>query len=60
MRDSRDTFAYSAEELEQIETRLDTIHRLRRKYGASCADILAYLEKAKEELDRIEFADDHM
>ena len=60
LRDSRDTFAYSAEELEQIETRLDTIHRLRRKYGASCEDILGYLERAKEELDRIEFADDHM
>ena len=60
LRDSRDTFAYSAEELEQIETRLDTIHRLRRKYGATCADILSYLESAREELDRIEFADDHM
>ena len=60
LRDSRDTFAYSAEELEQIETRLDTIHRLRRKYGASCDDILSYLENAKQELDRIEFADDHM
>ena len=24
---------------------------LRRKYGASCADILEYLEKAKQELD---------
>ena len=60
LRDSRDSFAYSAEELEQIETRLDTIHRLRRKYGATCDDILGYLEKAKEELDRIEFADDHM
>ena len=60
LRDARDTFAYSAEELEQIETRLDIIHRLRRKYGASCADILDYLERAKKELDEIEFADDHM
>ena len=60
LRDARDTFAYSAEELEQIETRLDIIHRLRRKYGASCSDILDYLERAKKELDEIEFADDHM
>jgi DNA repair protein RecN (Recombination protein N) len=36
------------------------IHRLRRKYGASCEDILAYLENAKQELDAIEFADDHL
>ena len=60
LRDARDTFAYSADELEQIETRLDIIHRLRRKYGASCSDILDYLERAKKELDEIEFADDHM
>ncbi len=60
LRDCRDTFAYSAEELEQIETRLDTIHRLRRKYGATCDDILAYLEKAQKELDQMEFADEHM
>ena len=58
--DSRDTFAYSEEELEQIESRLDVIHRLSRKYGANCDAILAYLDRAKKELDEIEFADDHM
>ena len=59
-RDVRDDLAYSADELEQIESRLDVIHKLRRKYGATCTDILAYLEKAKQELDEIEFADDHL
>ena len=59
-RDVRDDLAYSADELERIESRLDVIHKLRRKYGATCADILAYLEKAKKELDDIEFADDHI
>lgn len=57
VRDARDELAYSADELEQIESRLDVIHRLRRKYGATCADILAYLADAKQELDDIEFAD---
>ena len=52
--------SYSADELDQIESRLDVIHRLRRKYGVTCADILEYLKKAKQELDEIEFADDHM
>ena len=52
--------SYSADELERIEERLDTIHRLRRKYGATCEEILAYLERAKNELDEIEFADDRM
>ena len=59
-RDVRDDLAYSADELEQIESRLDVIHKLRRKYGTTCADILAYLEKAKQELDEIEFVDDHL
>jgi len=60
VRDARDDLAYSADELEQIESRLDTIHKLRRKYGVTCADILEYLDKAKKELDEIEFADDHL
>ena len=60
VRDARDDLSYSADELEQIESRLDVIHRLRRKYGVTCADILEYLEKAKQELDEIEFADDHL
>lgn len=60
VRDARDELSYSADELEQIESRLDVIHKLRRKYGATCGDILAYLDKAKKELDDIEFADDHL
>lgn len=60
VRDARDELSYSADELEQIESRLDVIHKLRRKYGATCGDILAYLDRAKKELDDIEFADDHL
>lgn len=60
LRDARYDLSYSADELEQIESRLDVIHRLRRKYGVTCTDILAYLEKAEAELDEIEFADDHL
>ncbi len=58
VRTLQDRLSYSAEELDNIEARLDIIHRLRKKYGASCDDILAYLENAKKELDEIEFADD--
>ena len=60
MRDAKDDLSYSGDELERIEARLDVIHRLRRKYGATCEDILAYLENAQKELDEIEFADDHL
>ena len=60
VRDARDGLSYSAEELEQIESRLDVIHKLRRKYGTTCEDILEYLDQAKKELDEIEFADDKL
>ena len=60
VRDSLDELSYSADELETIESRLDIIHRLRRKYGADCDEILAYLDKAQKELDEIEFADDRV
>lgn len=60
VRDVAGELSFSADELEQIESRLDIIHKLRRKYGVTCADILGYLEKAKGELEEIEFNDDHL
>ena len=60
VRDARDDLSYSADELETIEARLDIIHKLRRKYGVTCDDILAYLDSAKVELDEIEFSDAHI
>ena len=59
-RDVQYELSYSADELDQIESRLDVIHKLRRKYGTTCADILEFCAKAKKELDEIEFADDHI
>ena len=60
LRNARDDLSYSADELEQLESRLDVIHKLRRKYGADCEEILAYLEKAQQELDEMEFSDDRL
>lgn len=60
LRDRRADFAYSGEELEAIEARLDVIHRLRRKYGATCQEILDFLQRAQAELDEITFADDQL
>ena len=59
-RDVQYELSYSGDELDRIESRLDVIHKLRRKYGVTCSDILEYLQKAKKELDEIEFADDHL
>ena len=60
IKDALDALAYSDEELENIESRLDIIHRLRKKYGATCQDILEYLDNAQKELDDITFADQHL
>ena len=60
LRSVRDDMSYSADELERIEERLDVIHRLRRKYGVTCEDILLYMQDAQKELDEIEFSDDHL
>lgn len=60
VRDRQYALSYSGDELERIEERLDLIHRLRRKYGATCEDILNYSEKIRAELDEIEFADEHI
>ncbi len=60
LRDHIDGLSYSGDELEQIESRLDVIHRLRRKYGGSVSEILAYLEQAQQELDEMEFATERL
>lgn len=57
LREHMDDLSYSGDELEEIESRLDTIYRLRKKYGADVEEILAYLDHARQELDEIEFAD---
>ena len=58
LKDYRDGFSYSEDETERIGARLDLIHKLRRKYGATCGEMLAYLAKAKDELDEIAFSDE--
>ena len=44
-------------ELDRIETRLDLIARLERRYGDTVADVLAYREKAAEQLAGIKNSD---
>lgn len=42
------------EALDEIEQRLDLIYKLKRKYGGTVEDILAFGEKARAELERIQ------
>ena len=60
LRDYRDSLGDTEAELDEIGARLDLIHKLRRKYGSSCAEMLEYLAKAKAELDDILFADEKL
>ncbi|MGC2249310.1 MAG: DNA repair protein RecN [Acidobacteriaceae bacterium] len=47
----------SPERLEEIEDRLALIDRLKRKYGASVAEVIAYGEQVQGKLDEIENRD---
>ncbi len=40
--------------LEQVEERLDTLTRLKKKYGSTLADVISRLEKIKQELAGLE------
>ncbi len=44
-------------ELDLIESRLDQISKLERKYGSDISEILQYKEKAEKELSEIELSD---
>ncbi len=44
---------YDPKRLEEIETRLEFIRNLKRKYGQTVAEVLGYLKKTEEELEGI-------
>ena len=55
-----DGLGYSQRELDDIQARLEVISRLSRRYGGTVADMLAYLEKCRAELDQMQYADDRL
>jgi DNA repair protein RecN (Recombination protein N) len=50
LRDYRDALQTSPERLDELETRLALIERLKRKYGGDVAEILAFAERCRAEL----------
>ena len=60
VRDKREEFDFSPEELDAAESRLDQLYRLKKKYGGTVEEMLDYLARSKDELDRIEYADDRI
>ena len=53
-----ETVEFDEQTLNEIEERLDLISRLKRKYGNSIEEILAYLKKAESELNDIKLSDE--
>lgn len=49
---------FNPEELDSLETRLETIYKLSLKYGENEQEILDFLENCQKELHTIEFADE--
>ena len=60
VRDLRGTLDFYPGELDEIEERLDRLYRLKKKYGGTVEEMLAYLERCREELDAIQFSEDRL
>ena len=60
VRDLRGTLDFYPGELDEIEERLDRLYRLKKKYGGTVAEMLAYLDRCREELDAIQFSEDRI
>lgn len=58
VRDYADSLEFDPRLLDKLQGRMDVIDRLRKKYGASIADILAYYDRCRQELANIENYDD--
>ena len=46
-----DTYDTNDAELDEVEQRLDLLYRLKRKYGSTVEKVIAFGQKAREELD---------
>lgn len=55
--DRLDAYDTTDAELDEIEQRLDLLYRLKRKYGDTVEDIIAFGQKAREELEQIQFSE---
>ena len=54
-----DEMEFDEQEREKVETRLDTIYDLKRKYGNNIEEILNYAEEIDEEIRKIENVDEY-
>jgi DNA repair protein RecN (Recombination protein N) len=60
IRDYRDSIEFNPRRLAQVEDRLALIHNLQRKYGDTVHDVLAFAERARQELESIEHSEERI
>ncbi|EEX69491.1 DNA repair protein RecN [Mitsuokella multacida] len=58
LRDYGESVEFSPERLNQLQSRMDVIYRLCKKYGATLEDVLAHQAKVEQELTEIENYDE--
>jgi DNA repair protein RecN (Recombination protein N) len=60
LRDYREAIEFNPERLAEVEDRLSLIYSLKRKYGRSIEEILAFGERAQTELERITHSEERI
>ncbi|WP_078432653.1 DNA repair protein RecN [Metabacillus halosaccharovorans] len=60
VRNELDSLEFDPERLNYVESRLNEINHLKRKYGQSVEEILTYSAKIEEEIDTIQNKDSHL
>ena len=60
LRNELESLEFDPERLNYVESRLNEINHLKRKYGQSVEEILIYSAKIEEELDTIKNRDNHL
>jgi len=60
MRAYRESIEHDPDRLEEIEERISLLHELKRKYGPSIDEVIAFGERAAEELDSITHSEERV
>ncbi|WP_087971635.1 DNA repair protein RecN [Oceanobacillus rekensis] len=60
LRNQMDNLQFNPERLNEIESRLNEINRLKKKYGSTVNEILEYMARIEEEMEQITNKDSHL
>ncbi|WP_404452963.1 DNA repair protein RecN [Virgibacillus necropolis] len=60
LRNYSDTLQHDPDRLNEIESRLNEINRLKKKYGSTVNEIIDYMGKIQEEIEEITNKDSHL